>query len=140
VNLASESLHCLRQCYFGWVINAKRLVFDWLIRKRNQRRDSGALEPATNSTQYWSHHTVEVFTPASARESLDYFHWRVNQYPGYLELAPVAGLDNMDVVDFGCGPGHDLVGIGHYSRPKSLVGFDVSELALGLARNEARSS
>lgn len=65
---------------------------------------------------------------------MDYFHWRVNQYPGYLELAPVAGLDNLDVVDFGCGPGHDLVGIGHYSRPKSLMGFDVSELALGLAR------
>lgn len=134
MNLASKSVHCRGSSYLCGVIKIKRLALDWLIRKRNQTRDSGTLEPAINPTHYWSEHTVGVFAPATARESLDYFHWRVNQYPGYLELAPVTGLDNLDVVDFGCGPGHDLVGIGYYSRPKSLMGFDVSELALGLAR------
>jgi len=134
LNQASKSVYCHYLSYVRSVIRAKRFVLDWLLRKRNQLGDSRKLGPETNSTQYWSEHTVAVFAPASARESLDYFHWRVNQYPGYLELAPVAGLDNLDVVDFGCGPGHDLVGIGHYSRPKSLMGFDVSELALGLAR------
>lgn len=120
--------------YVRRVMKAKRFVLDWLIRKRNQLGDSPALKPAIHPNHYWSEHTVAVFAPASARDSLDYFHWRANQYPGYLELVPVTGLDDLDVVDFGCGPGHDLVGIGHYSRPKSLMGFDVSELALGLAR------
>jgi SAM-dependent methyltransferase len=47
---------------------------------------------------------------------------------------PVAGADGKVVVDFGCGPGNDLVGFGHFSRPARLIGIDVSAPALGLAR------
>lgn len=112
----------------------KRWVLDRLIQKRNRSRNAGLLTPASNSGSYWRDYTVTVIKSASAQESLDYFHWRANQYPGYLELMQVAGLDNLDVVDFGCGPGHDLVGIGHYSTPNSLMGFDVSERALSIAR------
>ena len=90
-----------------------------------------------NPTAYWSNHTVYVHDDylSSAQTSLDYFHWRCEQYPGYLDLMPVAGLDGLDVVDFGCGPGHDLVGIATYSKPNSLQGLDVSDRALEIARH-----
>lgn len=48
---------------------------------------------------------------------------------------PVAGLDGCDVLDYGCGPGHDLVGFGTFSSPSSLVGLDVSNKALNIARH-----
>ena len=39
---------------------------------------------------------------------------------------PVAGFDGARILDYGCGPGHDLVGFGTYSRPARLCGVDVS--------------
>jgi SAM-dependent methyltransferase len=80
---------------------------------------------------YWTEHNVTAhrrFT--SATESLEYFQWRNDQYFGYIELMPVAGQDGKVVVDFGCGPGHDLVGFGCYSKPSRLVGIDVSPSSL----------
>jgi ubiquinone/menaquinone biosynthesis C-methylase UbiE len=67
-------------------------------------------------------------------ESLAYFHWRCDQYPGYLDLMPVAGFDGADILDYGCGPGHDLVGFAEYSKPRRLVGADVSSSSLDQAR------
>ena len=86
---------------------------------------------------YWSDHNVtahHVF--ATKDESLAYFHWRNDQYPGYIELMPVAGFDGQCVLDFGCGPGHDLVGFGTYSACSRLVGADVS--ATSIAESRAR--
>ncbi|HEU4940057.1 MAG TPA: class I SAM-dependent methyltransferase, partial [Candidatus Eisenbacteria bacterium] len=34
------------------------------------------------------------------------------------------------VLDYGCGPGHDLVGFVEYSRPARLIGMDVSPASL----------
>ncbi len=42
--------------------------------------------------------------------------------------------DNEVILDYGCGPGNDLVGYGVYSNAKKLIGIDVSEKALELAR------
>ncbi len=83
---------------------------------------------------YWTDHNVtqhKLF--ASRNESLDYFHWRCDQYPGYLSLMPVDGVDGLDVLDYGCGPGHDLVGFMEYSKPNKLVGADVSKSSLAEA-------
>jgi SAM-dependent methyltransferase len=49
---------------------------------------------------------------------------------------PVEGFDNQVVLDFGCGPGHDLVGFSVYSKPKKLIGIDISPSSL--AEAEAR--
>lgn len=70
----------------------------------------------------------------SADESLDYFHWRNSQYPGYLDLMPVVGFDGRRVLDFGCGPGNDLVGFGTFSRCSQLVGIDVAAPAVAEAK------
>jgi ubiquinone/menaquinone biosynthesis C-methylase UbiE len=87
-------------------------------------------------SKYWSGHTVHVENQnlESAEASLDYFHWRCDQYPGYLDLMPVAGFDGLDLLDYGCGPGHDIVGFATYSQPRSILGIDVSEKALEIAR------
>ena len=88
---------------------------------------------------YWTRHNVTSHKLFSSRaESLEYFHWRGDQYPGYLELMPVAGHDGCDVLDFGCGPGDDIVGFLEYSRPGRLVGADVSPSSLREAANRAR--
>ena len=85
---------------------------------------------------YWTSHNVTSHLRfRSASESLDYFHWRNSQYPGYIELMPVSGFDRTIILDFGCGPGHDLVGFGTYSKPARLVGADVSSASLAEARD-----
>lgn len=89
-----------------------------------------------NSTEYWTGHNVtnhHIF--ATTEESLRSFHWRNRQYFNYLELMPVDGQKDKTVIDFGCGPGHDLVGFLEYSRPKKLYGFDVSSSSLAEARD-----
>lgn len=84
---------------------------------------------------YWTrcnvtqHHQFE-----SVEDSLDYFRWRCDLYDPYLEFMPVTGLDDQVVLDFGCGPGHDLVGFRQYSKPSRLVAMDVSPSSLEEAR------
>lgn len=80
---------------------------------------------------FWSSHNVtrhHQFSTAS--DSIEYFNWRNDQYLGYLDLMPVDAADGLSVLDYGCGPGHDLVGFGLYSKPKLLTGIDVSEPSL----------
>jgi ubiquinone/menaquinone biosynthesis C-methylase UbiE len=84
--------------------------------------------------EYWTRHNVtlhKVF--ASSSESLEYFHWRCDQYPGYLTLMPVSGFDGATILDFGCGPGDDLVGFKEFSRAAAIVGADVSSSSLAQA-------
>ena len=70
----------------------------------------------------------------SAEESLCYFHWRNAQYPGYIDLMPVHGQDGKVVLDYGCGPGNDVVGFSVYSDVKKLYAVDVSSTALEVAK------
>src|SRR5215469_439221 len=70
----------------------------------------------------------------SAEESLDYFEWRNLLYSGYIESMPVAGHDGKAILDYGCGPGHDVVGFAHFSNPARLIGMDVSTSSLAEAR------
>ena len=85
--------------------------------------------------EYWTEHNVtshhEFATPL---ESLDYFQWRNDQYFNYIELMPVSGFDGQRVMDYGCGPGHDLVGCGIFSKCRRLVGADVSSSSVRESR------
>src|SRR5579884_4212464 len=86
-------------------------------------------------TKYWSGHNVTSHAKfTTAQESLDYFHWRNSQYFNYIQLMPVIHQDNKVILDFGCGPGNDLVGFGHYSTSKRLIGMDVSQSSLKEAK------
>ena len=105
-----------------------------------RRRHSGDAQSDISSTDYWSRYHVDApddgFT--SVKESLDHFDWRNRLYPGYIELMPVDAADGLDVLDFGCGPGNDVIGFGHFSNPKCLFAADVSAASLRLAQQRAK--
>jgi len=85
--------------------------------------------------RYWTGHNVTLHRTFSSPEvSLADFHWRNAQYFGYIDLMPVAGADGLTVLDFGCGPGYDLVGFASQSRPRRLIGIDVSQSSLAETR------
>ena len=99
----------------------------------------GLTQPSSLPQQvadYWTRHNVTLHRAFHNREeSIEYFWWRCHQYPGYLTLMPVQGFDGKDVLDFGCGPGHDLIGFAEFSKPRTLVGADVSPSSLLQAKN-----
>lgn len=97
--------------------------------------ETGEAPARTSVREYWTQHNVtghHAFT--SAAESLDYLEWRNDQYVDYVRHLPLSGLDGKVVLDFGCGPGHDLVGFGVYSKPRRLIAADVSSSSLAEAR------
>ena len=86
------------------------------------------------TTEYWTSYNVTLHHQfKAAEESLEFFHWRNAQYFNYIELIPVKGFDDMTVLDFGCGPGNDLVDFTVYSKPKRLIGIDISPSSLAEA-------
>jgi SAM-dependent methyltransferase len=103
--------------------------------KRATRKVLNYLSSGGGNASYWTNRNVThhaVFQ--TAQESLDYLDWRNDQYIGYIELMPVAGQDGKVVLDYGCGPGNDLVGFGHFSRPKRLIGAEISGRSLAEAK------
>lgn len=96
-----------------------------VIGKINQK-----LSSRRGSASYWTSHMVPTDDWPDAESSKEHFFWRNAQYPGYIELMPVSGADGKVVVDYGCGPGNDLVGFSEFSKPARLIGVDVSTTAL----------
>lgn len=87
------------------------------------------------SEGYWTRHNVTLHHQFNnTDESYRYFEWRSMQYLGYLELMPVDKADGKVVLDYGCGPGHDLVGFVSRSKPKKLIGMDVSPSSINEAK------
>ncbi len=91
------------------------------------------------SAKYWTSHNVTVHKKFKIKlESIEYFNWRNIQYPGYINFLPVTGFDGKSVIDFGCGPGHDLVGFSEFSNPSRLMGVDVSSTSLAEANQRLK--
>lgn len=89
------------------------------------------------TTEYWTDYNVTLHHHfKDAADSLAFFHWRNDQYFNYIQHMPVSGFDDRVVLDYGCGPAHDLVGFSVYSKPKILIGADISQSSL--AEAEAR--
>ena len=89
------------------------------------------------SEEYWTRHNVTLHHLfQTVEESLNFIEWRNLQHPYYIELMPVSGFDGKVVLDYGCGPGHDLVGFATESKPSRLIGMDVSRTSL--AESELR--
>jgi SAM-dependent methyltransferase len=110
--------------------------WNWNIKHKVRTKDQAPVFGEQTSEEYWARHNVtNHVTFKDATESLRYLDWRNDQYIGYIDLLPVRGHDKETILDFGCGPGNDLVGFLTYSRPARLVGADVS----GPSLEEARS-
>jgi len=109
-----------------------KLVPDRLKNFQNKIRSK--LASLNGSESYWSAHMVNKKPFSSIEQSLDHYYWRNSVYPGYIELMPVNQADGLVVLDYGCGPGNDIVGFGHFSNPIKLIGADVSSPAMKIAR------
>ena len=84
--------------------------------------------------QYWAAHVVCSTIFQTAQESEEYLEWRFHTYPLFREFSGLYGFHDGEVVlDYGCGPGNDLVGFALYSNAKKIIGMDVSSKALDLA-------
>ncbi|MCL4296061.1 MAG: methyltransferase domain-containing protein [Anaerolineae bacterium] len=88
----------------------------------------------TSVDSYWGDFTVYALPFKSAQESLDYLEWRFDQYPLFREFMQLYGQhDHQVVLDYGCGPGNDLVGFLVHTQAKKVIGVDISAKALGIA-------
>lgn len=84
---------------------------------------------------YWNLHTVYAPQFKTITQSLQNLQWREQQYPLFKELMQLYHQHNDEVIlDYGCGPGNDLVRFLHFTTPKKVIGIDVSLKALALAR------
>jgi SAM-dependent methyltransferase len=96
------------------------------------------LAPSLHQTavdSYWGEHTVHSTPFRSARASLAYLRRRSRDYPLFEQLMELYGNHEHDtVVDYGCGPGNDLVGFLVNGRARRVIGVDISRKALELAR------
>ena len=106
--------------------------------ERPQVRWLGGREP-TGVDTYWSEHTVSPVDLPPAKGwtrgmSERQLEWRFQQYPMFRELTGLWGdHDGQTVLDFGCGPGNDLVGFALHTGAERIIGIDVSDAALSLA-------
>lgn len=93
-------------------------------------------ETKTEVDNYWGQHTVNSRPFKTARESEDYLEWRASVYPKFRELMNLYGEHDGEVVlDYGCGPGNDVVGFAIYTGARRVIGIDVSPKALALANH-----
>ena len=85
--------------------------------------------------RYWTGHTVRAARFTSAARVERYLEWRFDQYPLFREFSGLWGdHDGEIVLDYGCGPGNDLIGFTIHTGARRLIGLDVSPTALELAR------
>jgi len=85
---------------------------------------------------YWTGHTVNDAPFVTARQSARYIETRFAEYPLFREFSGLYGQHDDEVVlDYGCGPGNDLVGFALHTGARRIVGVDVSDTAIRLARH-----
>src|SRR4051812_40887976 len=107
--------------------------------RRMRSRRAFRLNRAASSQDYWSREHVDAPSAGfrSVGVSLSHYRWRNAMYPGCIELMPTSGADGLSVLDYGCGPGNDLIGFGHYSKLAALHAADVSVRSVAMAKTRA---
>jgi ubiquinone/menaquinone biosynthesis C-methylase UbiE len=65
-------------------------------------------------------------------ESINFLDFRDSLYPFFRELTGLYGgeREGQVILDYGCGPGHDVIGFLHYTKAKKVIGIDISNKAL----------
>ncbi len=111
-------------------ILAKKAILK-VLRSFGARRPPKDSYAALSSAEYWTQHNVtQHYAFTSKEDSLLFMRWRFAQYLNYENLMPCTGFDNKIVLDYGCGPGHDVVGFVEYSKPTKIIAMDVSTSSL----------
>ena len=87
---------------------------------------------------YWTGHMVNGAPFLTAGQSSRYLDWRFREYPLFREFSGLYGNhDGEAILDYGCGPGNDVIGFATRTGARRVVGADVSLSALQLARHRA---
>jgi ubiquinone/menaquinone biosynthesis C-methylase UbiE len=90
--------------------------------------------PSSTVDGYWGNYTIKSVPYASGQELLDWLQWRSDHF--HLSYA-FKGLwdahEGETMLDYGCGPGHDVTGFLVYAKPAKVYAIDVSHKALSLA-------
>ncbi|MBL7069129.1 MAG: class I SAM-dependent methyltransferase [Candidatus Omnitrophica bacterium] len=115
------SWRCLRNWYFG---RRGMLPQVHLYHKENH----------TPVDSYWARHTVGSRPFVSRAQSITYLKRRSSEHPPIKELMQLyRDHSGKILLDYGCGPGNDLIGFALYSHAKRLIGIDISKKSLHLA-------
>ncbi len=92
----------------------------------------------TGSTEvdaYWGAYTVNSIPFRNAWSSRRYLDWRFVEYPLFKEFAGLWGSHRGEVVlDYGCGPGNDVIGFLLNTEARQVIGVDISPMALERTR------
>ena len=100
---------------------------------------TASADETTAVDAFWGSHTVapdDMPPPErwSRRRSTKQLEWRFDQYPLFREFSGLWGEHDGEVLlDYGCGPGNDLVGFAIHTGARRIIGVDVSPKALGIA-------
>lgn len=85
---------------------------------------------------FWGEHTVDKTLFKSALQSRRHLEWRASLYPLFTEFMNLYGNHDGEVLlDYGCGPGNDLVGYSIHTNAKKIIGIDISAKALRMAQH-----
>lgn len=108
----------------------------WLVhRRRVPIIEDYANKTPTRVEHYWSRHTVAPRPILSVAESEELLTFRDAEYPLFHELMGLWGGHQGEVIlDYGCGPGNDVVGFVTRAEPGRVIGVDVSLRALAMAQ------
>ena len=97
--------------------------------------ESATAGGSTDVDDYWADHTVNSIPFVTRRSSARYLEWRFDEYPLFREFSGLWGEhDGETVLDYGCGPGNDVVGFLLNTGALRVIGMDVSRQALELTR------
>jgi ubiquinone/menaquinone biosynthesis C-methylase UbiE len=103
------------------------------------RRLRESLRRQSPVERYWTRHTVNSTRFETTKASLEQLEWRFEQYPLFREFMDLWGNHaDETILDYGCGPGNDMVGFLLFSGARRVVGADVSRRALDLAADRLR--
>ena len=121
-----------------------RTAVDAWVRERFRRRVAASGQAptvvragdgeATAVDEYWNRHALHKHAFLSASESEAYLRRRNSDYPLFTELMELyVDHTGETILDYGCGPGDDLIGFLLYSNASRVIGMDISAKALGFA-------
>lgn len=93
-----------------------------------------------SSQDFWNNNVVDSSDNGfcSIKDSLSHLAWRNNQYIDSTKYIPMDNLNNKIILDYGCGPGNDLINISILSKPKKLLAVDVSQKAIIRAKHRIK--
>lgn len=97
-----------------------------------------AVPDTTAVESFWAKHTTahpKLLITRTGKQDEAFLKWRSDKYPMFHELMGLWGNHAGEVVlDYGCGPGTDIIGFLLYSNPSKVIGIDISPKALWFAK------